>query len=268
MLTSTIRLPLFLKPKYETTLVRIGKKNDGGYSIGKNSLENTKKLFSFGLNDDWSFDEEFSLKSNSEVFVYDPNVNMKFWIRKFLRNFKEILLLKRRSLKEINEIFSYLRYKKFFSGNNKIHELKLIAPKDASIPNFKIDQITDLHFLMKNIKEKNIFMKIDIEGSEYRILDQLINYQQYMTGLVIEFHNCDLHVELIREFVSKFELQLVHIHVNNWGLIDKNRFASSLEMTFSPKEFNKEVTDALKSYPLLIDQPCNPKYQDNKIEFF
>ena len=67
---------------------------------------------------------------------------MKFWIRKFLRNFKEILLLKRRSLKEINEIFSYLRYKKFFSGNNKIHELKLIAPKDASIPNFKIDQIS------------------------------------------------------------------------------------------------------------------------------
>ena len=91
MLTSTIRLPLFLKPKYETKLVRIGKKNDGGYSIGKNSLENTKKLFSFGLNDDWSFDEEFSLKSNSEVFVYDPNVNMKFWIRKFLRNFKSFL---------------------------------------------------------------------------------------------------------------------------------------------------------------------------------
>ena len=33
--------------------------------------------------------------------------------------------------------------------------------------------ITDLDNILKNL-EKNFFLKIDIEGSEYRILDQII----------------------------------------------------------------------------------------------
>ena len=130
------------------------------------------------------------------------------------------------------------------------------------------DQIIDIDTLMKNINEKNTFFKIDIEGNEYRILDQLIKYQQYTTGLVIEFHNCDLHKELIKNFIKNYELQLVHIHVNNWALINKDNFPSSIEISFSPKEFNIKTKDNLKSYPLSVDQPCNPKYEDNPIEFY
>ena len=79
-----IKLPSFLKPEYETKLIRIGKSNDGGYSICELALKNTKTLLSFGLNDDWSFDEEFYKMSNSKVFVYDPSVNWKFWLKNLL----------------------------------------------------------------------------------------------------------------------------------------------------------------------------------------
>jgi hypothetical protein len=268
MKNKIIRLPLFLKPEYETKLIRIGKKNDGGYCIGENAIENTKILLSFGLNDDWSFDEEFFKKSNSKVIVFDPNVNFKFWLKKLIRNLKEILFFERRKFEEITEIFSYYKYKRFFDNIKKVHEQKLIAPKNTIISGFKNEQIIDLDALMKNINEKSVFLKIDIEGSEYRILDQIINYQQFITGLVIEFHNCDLHEKLIKNFINKFELQLVHVHVNNWGLINKDGFAASLEVSFSPKEYNTIVKNKSKSYPLTIDQPCDPRFQDNSIQFF
>ena len=268
MIKKIIKLPFFLKPEHETKLIRIGKNNDGGYLIGEASLKNSKILLSFGLSDDWSFDEDFFNKSNSKVFAYDPSVNWKFWVKKFFRNLKEIFLFKRKSYKEIIEIFAFFKYKKFFNTDDKVHEKKLVMPKGTFLSRISDDQIIDIDTLMKNINEKNTFFKIDIEGNEYRILDQLIKHQQYTTGLVIEFHNCDLHKELIKNFIKNYELQLVHIHVNNWALINKDNFPSSIEISFSPKEFNIKTKDNLKSYPLSVDQPCNPKYEDNPIEFY
>jgi hypothetical protein len=37
----------------------LGQKNDGGYSIPKKSLENSKIILGFGLSDDWSFEKDF-----------------------------------------------------------------------------------------------------------------------------------------------------------------------------------------------------------------
>ena len=55
--------------------------------------------------------------------------------------------------------------------------------------------------IFERIKSNKIFLKIDIEGSEYRILDDLIRYQDLIKGLVIEFHNIDLHMEKILNFI-------------------------------------------------------------------
>jgi len=38
---------------------------------------------------------------------------------------------------------------------------------------------------------------MDIEGGEYRILDNLIKHQDKICGIVIEFHDIDLHLEKI-----------------------------------------------------------------------
>ena len=52
-------------------------------------------------------------------------------------------------------------------------------------------------------------------------MDQIIKHQKGLTGLVIEFHECDLHFEKIKKFINEFELQLVHIHVNNYGIVNE-----------------------------------------------
>ena len=47
----------------------------GGYLIPKKSLEFTKILYSFGLEADWSFEEDFFKRAKSTIYCYDHTVN-------------------------------------------------------------------------------------------------------------------------------------------------------------------------------------------------
>ena len=93
-------LPLILKPKFETGLIRLGKNNDGGYLIPKKSLNSSNKLYSFGLDDDYSFEKDFYKKTNVEVVCYDKSVNFKFFLKPFLFG-------------HFSKLFKYLGYRFF-----------------------------------------------------------------------------------------------------------------------------------------------------------
>ena len=88
-----------------------------------------------------------------------------------------------------------------------------------------------------------------------------------MNGLAIEFHNCDLHSDKIKNFINNFELQLVHIHVNNWALVNSDNSPRVIELIFSTKDFNKKITNFQKKFPISMDVPNNPLYEDLSIEF-
>ena len=91
-----------------------------------------------------------------------------------------------------------------------------------------------LSSVLKDLNFKEIFLKIDIEGSEYRVLETIISNHQKISGLVIEFHDCDINLSKIEWFIKNFNLKLVHIHANNHGLVDlEKRIPLVLELTFS-----------------------------------
>ena len=88
-----ILLPKYLCPLHETDLIRLGKDNDGGYLIPKQSLNYTKMLYSFGLNDDFSFEKEFYDKTGTKIICYDHAVSWKFFVKAFLLgNFKSFFV--------------------------------------------------------------------------------------------------------------------------------------------------------------------------------
>ena len=89
-----------------------------------------------------------------------------------------------------------------------------------------------------------------------------------LTGLVIEFHDCDFHFEKIKNFIDRFKLQLVHIHVNNYGDINTSGFPTVIELTFSPQSYNtiREKND--NKFPVIgLDQPNNKNRKDESIIF-
>ena len=146
MIFEAIQLPKFFRPLYETELIRIGSDNDGGYLIPKQSLNQTKLLYSFGLSDDWSFEEDFYNKTGAKIICYDPTVNWKFFLKLLLRDFKNL--------------FKYFKYRSFFDWKNKIHEKKIISPIGTFYTSLKEDKIADLNSILIDSSSNSFFLKL------------------------------------------------------------------------------------------------------------
>ena len=95
--------------------------------------------------------------------------------------------------------------------------------------------------LAKIINENKLnfdtFLKVDIEGAEYRILDDILEYQNIFTGIVLEFHDVDFHKQKIKSFIDSLKLDLTHIHANNSSIIDMQNDPTCIELTFEKNTF-------------------------------
>ncbi len=256
-------LPKFLKPYHlnKTNLIRIGPKTDGGYVIDKRILRKTKTLITCGLSDDWEFEKCFLKKNhNLKIFAYDHTVNKKFWLNRFKKDIVSLFLLKKLKIKKLLDIFKYINYRFFFSGNIKHYEKKIVFTKknnqEITIPN-----IVDNH--------KEVFLKIDIEGDEYKILNDIKKSSKKIFFLIIEFHDIHKNLKKIRKFISKSDLKIIHIHANNYGGIDKNNNPKVIELSMlnSKKiQLNKILTK--RKYPIInLDYKNFKRINDIKIEF-
>jgi hypothetical protein len=253
-------LPKEYKPAVKTSLVRIGPKFDGGYVTAEESLSGTSMIYGFGMSTDWSFEEDFKSKTGAQVVCFDHSVDRRFWRYLISKDFERMLMLKINPFEFWQTVKLFLNYRNFFDGKNATHRQQMIGPG-------KMGGI-DLHALVKGTTARNVFFKIDIEGWEYRILDQLITYQDVMTGVVIEFHDVDLHREKIINFIKNFDLALVHVHGNNNGGTDVNGDPLVLEMTFKPRSSLDKPYGESISLPLPgVDNPNNQKIADYQLSF-
>ena len=262
------KLPKFLCPNLKTELIRLGKSNDGGYSLSEKSLKEVKIIFSFGLDDDWSFEADLKKVTEAKIICFDNSVNNNFWIKRFLKdivnfNFKSNIY------KQFQRFFTFFKYKRFFMQKNIYHIKKHLISRDIIFPNQIEKDFTNLKNILDNWGSDSFFIKMDIEGNEYRVLDDIIENQENMIGLVIEFHNCDLMSDKIRNFIEKIDLDLVHIHVNNFCSATKDNFPTVFELTFSAKQYNSKRGINEFNFPdKKIDQPNNRDEIDQKILFY
>lgn len=257
-------LPKYFKPKNEYDLIRLGQDNDGGYLVEKKSIENSKSLVTLGLGYDWSFEKDFYSLTKKPIFCYDHTVNysaIKKVSRKFLfsyifRIFKPKYIFKKNFFKHLfKNILLFRDYKLFFNTKAK-HFEKRIGSGQGGIKLEKI--LEDKRDLCP------LFLKIDIEGSEYRIFEEIIKYQDNFTGIAIELHDVDLHLEKIKDFFEKLNMELVHIHPQNPAFVTENNIPTQLELTFAknPVPVSSEI-----KIPHNLDQPANPNLPEIDLIF-
>ena len=244
-------LPNMLKHKQCEDLIRVGSDNDGGYLISVSDLKKTEALLSFGLDVDWNFEKMFSDNSDIPIYAYDASTNFTLFVKKSLSEFFHLNFLK-----SINLILKYFKFKNFFKRKKKFIQTFVGPGNNKNYVSF--DEIIS----KKNYK--NYFIKMDIEGGEYRILDNFIKHQDKICGTVIEFHDIDLHLEKIERFISNFNLNIVHVHINNWTIIGKKDLPLTIEVTFSK---NAKINNNIAHYPNELDQPNAPHLEDFVVSF-
>jgi len=245
-------LPSFLKFNTASDLIRIGRDFDGGYLISKSDLNASECLIGMGINDDWSFESEFLKNKEIPLLAYDASISKTIFFKKIVKSIFRIdnprLLL--------HWIRVYFAYKKFFVGNRQ-HIEKFVG-LNASGAHCTMDEI------LSKTDSRKLFLKIDIDCSEYRILETLIKNKERICGIAIEFHDCDTRLNEIKHFVEKIGLKLVHVHANNWAPIRiEDSLPTVLELTFS-RHANIENESFL---PHKYDMPCNKLSNEIKLEF-
>ena len=258
-------LPIEFKPENEYELIRLGQDNDGGYLVDKKSIDDSKSLITLGLGFDWTFEKDYHDLKKSPVYCYDHSVNystIKKRCRKFLssyllRVFKPKYFTQKNFFKFIlRDVFLYNDYKKFFKIQNVEHKEEMIGTGDKCV---KLKKILD-----ERKNDLPAFVKIDIEGSEYRIFDEILLNQNSFTGIGIELHDVDIHLDKIKDFIKKLNMKLIHIHPQNPAHVAENNIPTQVELTFSrePKIISSEV-----KLPHALDQAANPYLKDIELFF-
>jgi len=251
--------PVFIK---KSDLIRIGPKRDGGYVLDKRVINKIEYIITCGLSDDWEFEKEFSkINKKVKILAYDHTVNSGFWIKRFINDLIDLFLFKKLRVWKIIKIFRYIDYLNFFSKKNK--HLKLKVTK-KNITNLEIS-------LNKILQQKNnVLLKVDIEESEYEILNNILINCKKINCLIIEFHSVKKNLNKIYKFIDKLKsLKLIHIHGNNINKIESGGYPYALELTFvNSKKIKYKNKINLTKYPIAnIDYPNVKRNEDINLIF-
>lgn len=142
---------------------------------------------------------------------------------------------------------------------------KYLSTKDDK-KNMSLSTLMKLH----SNPEKSIFLKIDIEGDEYKIIRDIPVNRDYLWQIIIEFH--DLHKILNPTFRQSLKSCFEHlfqaysiISINSNNFADVNIFGQSicpdvLEISFINNKFlqNRGVTDLQYISPKTCNNPSLP----------
>ena len=199
--------------------VLLGEPYDAGYVLLDDLLD-IKIAYSFGISTLISFDKALADKG-IDVYMYDHTI------------------------------------KKLPYENAKFHWKKIgITSESKKNPNLKT--LIDLMKENRHLGEKNMILKIDVEGSEWLIFQEITpNILNQFKYIIMELHfkkineNFDLYLECLKKINENH--QIFHIHCCNCSPIldlgGENPICQTIEVSYIRKEGNYFKKDE-SSYPI------------------
>lgn len=207
----------FYKITFKVNDKKIGS-NYGGWWIDADNLKNTPLIvFSFGLGEDISFDTGMMEKYNSKVYGFDPTPKSIKYVESMNLDGKFSLFPYALSDENGTLIFNLPENEEHVSGS-----LESIA----SHKNIEV-VCKNIKTICEELDIQNIdILKMDIEGSEYKVIKNLIESGIFPKQILVEYHH------FFDSFTKKDTLQsiallrdngyeLFHIDGYNYSFIKK-----------------------------------------------
>ena len=205
-------------------LLRFGSIDDGGYYLTSSKIIEANILFSGGISSNIEFEYDlFRFNSDLKILMVDPTVSqVKLLIKGFLR----FLLFKKNKVRYLfnNLIFIYLlRSKRCWHINKWLSQENGI--------------IDILRSKIENYDQKIIILKLDIEGSEYQLIEEILNNLKLFNCMIFEFHHMDIHNDLVYSFIEECsnDFDLIYLGINPSGGKDSLNRPKNIEITLERK---------------------------------
>ena len=156
--------------------------NYGGFYIHPDGLNSNSIVFSFGVGEDISFDSALIKKYNLNVYAFDPTPKSIDFIMKQMP-IKNFSFYPFGISKESDKKTFYLpKDSNHISGS--LHQTDIVDHNNSLNLDFK-----SLNDILKDIQIKHIdILKMDIEGSEYDVIDSILSLDIVIKQILIEFH--------------------------------------------------------------------------------
>ena len=154
----------------------------GGFYLNPGLLHKNSIIYSFGIGEDVSFDSAVIENHNCHVFGFDPTPKSIDWIKKQILpgnfHFYEY------GISNKSGVFDF-----YLPKNRDYVSGSLVDHKDVDKINKVRVCMKSINDIMKELGHTHIdVLKMDIEGSEYDIIEDIINTKISITQILIEFH--------------------------------------------------------------------------------
>lgn len=253
----------FLRAIIDVDCQRVGSAHDGGYVVPVHCVRNAQGLLSFGISNDWSFDEEFkALNPNVVIHAYDHTISSYYFFKEFAKSMIKILLL-RSTFKNLKKsMMVWLNFPRFFSGRDICHYKEKVGSS-------KHPKVANINTIVNRIGITNLFVKIDIEGDEYELVEDLLENEELLIGLVVEFHSTSVcrqdFINAIKKLTQFFTI--VHIHGNNFAPVSFDGFPEVVEITMIHSRLLHQYPTSSNISRSHLDAANNPLLRDYVLVF-
>ena len=175
-----IRKDIICKSKW------FGNKHGGFYVIPKLISENAI-VYSFGVGKDISFDRALINSFECQIFAFDPTPDSIAWCKE--QNLPDKFKLYDFGLSNKTENVT------FFLPKNKNHVSgSLIGHNQVSQKNTASVKMKSFNDILKDHKHETLdLIKMDIEGSEYDVVESILRSEINIHQIVLEIHERFFH---------------------------------------------------------------------------
>jgi hypothetical protein len=241
----------------------MGSANDGGYVVPLDAVKAAGALLSFGLSHNWSFERAFkALNAGAIVHCYDHTVSLRTAFGYSIGQLPRFVV--RRKASALRKTLTWIDYLLFFRDDRTHFKQRLW--RDDQGGSATVDDAFG-----RLPPECQVFVKMDIEGGEYRVLEDLLSHSRNIVAIAIEFHDVDILPEQFAALVGKIkrDFYIVHFHGNNMGGVTPSNFPIAPEITFLHKRFfSSPPPPSRLKYPIPgLDSPNYPGLPDFTFEF-
>jgi hypothetical protein len=260
-----------LRPIVPDDLIRLGVKLDGGYVVPSSVLPTADALISFGIGNDWSFEEQL-LKRNPNILIhaYDHTVKVIRFLDFIAATWNAHLGAEDSAIGRGITLFvvksmldRYESYRSFFQRNVTHFQDRVLDRPDGT------RCVTIEEVLARLEGKQQLLLKMDIEGDEYRVIDSLLTYQDRIKLMIVEFHATnflrDVFLEKIEQIGRYYEI--VHVHGNNSEGIAQDGLPILLEVTFLHRNLCTATSRRNRLPVEGLDFPNNPAKPDHELAF-